>query len=64
MRLEHVRKVLEHWYQRQEDLGPESAFRFSAFIGAKRKLRIALYPTQSSDEEFVTRRQQIKKGKK
>ena len=43
MALNHIRQALQHCYRRQAESGPESAFRFSLFIGPRRKQTVAVY---------------------
>jgi hypothetical protein len=44
MRLDAIQKLLQHWWQRQDASGPESAFRFALVIGPHRKPLRAEYP--------------------
>lgn len=48
MHLESIRKILHHCYNRQEDIGPEYAFRFALIIGPKRQPITARYCQVSS----------------
>ena len=44
MHLDAIQKILQHWLQRQEASGPESAFWFSIVIGPHKKFLQAAYP--------------------
>ena len=44
MQLDDIRKVLQHCYGLQAELGPGSSFRFALFLGPKRKRLFANYP--------------------
>lgn len=44
MHLDDIRKVLQNCYRLQVGSGPESSFRFVAFIGPKRQRMLANYP--------------------
>lgn len=60
MHLNDIRKFLRHCYSRQAESGPESAFRFSLYVGRKRKQLSADYPDTSNKER---NRRKKKKGK-
>ena len=51
MHQDDIRKVLQHCYKIQDESGPESAFRFSLFIGPKRKRMFSNYPSHAESEE-------------
>ena len=40
-----TQRVLCHWYKRQEESSPESAFRFLQYVGKKNNMLLANYPT-------------------
>jgi hypothetical protein len=66
MHLSDIQKVLQHCYGLQAEGGPESAFRFSAFIGPKRKHLFAIYPETSNTrggKSEPSRRKKKGKGK-
>jgi hypothetical protein len=66
MHLDDIRKVLKHCYVRQAEKGPGSAFRFSLFMGPKRKRLFANYPNTSNpnlNESDKNRRKKKGKGK-
>ena len=66
MNLDDIQKALKHCYGRQAELGPESAFRFSQFIGPKRQRLFALYPDASlpvPSNSNKNRRKKKDKGK-
>ena len=66
MHLDNIRKVLKHCYSLQAESDPGSAFRFSLFIGPKRRRMMAEYvETSNTDpsEAEKTRPKQRKKGK-
>jgi hypothetical protein len=49
MSRESIQQILCHWYERQEEIGPESAFRFLRHVGNKNKLLLANYPRLADD---------------
>jgi hypothetical protein len=62
MHLDDIRKVLQYCYDLQAASGPESAFRFSLFVGPRKKNMFATYPdTHQESEPF--RRKDKDKGK-
>jgi len=44
MHRDQIQNLLRHWCQRQEQLGPESAFGFGVVMGPKKKRLFAEYP--------------------
>ena len=65
MPLDDIQKVLQHCYARQAEFGPESAFRFSLFLGPQRKRLFAIYPDPSNPglSKLDKDRQKKDKGK-
>lgn len=66
MHLDDIRQVLKHCYVRQAESGPGSAFRFTLFMGPKRKRLFANYPETSNsslNESDQARRKSKGKGK-
>ena len=65
MHLNDIRSVLQHCYGLQVKDGPESAFRFSVFIGPQRKRLFAIYPNDlnTGDAELGQNRRKKNKGK-
>jgi hypothetical protein len=64
MPLNDIRQVLQHWYRRQTESGPATAFRFSLFIGPRRKQLFALYPDPSNPGPSTNLRRKADKGKR
>ena len=63
MHLHSIRKILHHCYKRQEDIGPESAFRFSLITGRKREPVNATYGQVKSPSPSPNRIPADSKGK-
>src|SRR5882757_4463249 len=62
MHREHIFQALRHCYQRQQESGPESSFRFALVTGTNRKWLVATYPP--SEDNTATRQGPDKRKKK
>jgi hypothetical protein len=58
-----IQNVLRHWCQRQEKLGPESAFGFRLIMGPKKKCLFADYPPNVAASMGTPRAKAKGKGK-
>ena len=64
MHRNQIQSVLRHWFGRQEEFGPESAFRFLSYSGPNRLPVSAEYPKPGLSEETRSRSRSAKdKGK-
>ena len=49
MHLDQILSLLRHWLDRQEQFGPEDAFRFALVHNSKREREAAAYPGSEAD---------------
>lgn len=61
MNRDAVKTVLRHWYERQEQTGPESAFSFQLFMGPKRRRMFAEYPPRHAPAKPANKKGKQKK---
>lgn len=54
MHRDQIQSILRHCFGRQEDLGPESAFRFQLYVGPNQIPVSAEYPQPRLNEETCT----------
>ena len=54
MHREDIKTLLRHLWTRQEEAGPDLAFRFTMFMGPKRKRLFAEYPSDNQSQPTHT----------